>query len=292
MTPDTPPIDLYAALVEEHDTCIEAAIDRLWVDVTQGALQVTAGRQRVAWGTNLVWNPVDIFNPAPALAFDSGEDIGTDAIRAQYYIGPNSQLDVAWSPARETDQTNAAARFKINRAGYDWMVLGGRRAKDTVAGFAWAGSVAGGGFRGEMLCGHAQANANNADESYVNASVSGDFAWSNTLYVQAAVLYSSRGTTGDAGGPRLLESYARRDQSPARYSLFFEISKDLTPLWHADVSGIVNPTDGSLGLIPSLRWSAMTDLDITLSGLASAGRHGTEFGDQGQVWAIGAKYSF
>jgi len=292
MAPDAPLLDLHARFDEAEDACLEAAIDRLWVDVTRGDLQVTAGRQRVAWGTNLVWNPVDIFNPTPALAFDAEEDVGTDAIRAQYYIGPNSQFDLAWSPARDPNQTNAAARLKINRAGYDWIAIGGRRALDTVGGFAWAGSVAGAGFRGEILYGRPEGGAGGADESYVNASVSGDYAWANTLYLQVAALYNSRGTTGDAGGPLLLDACARRDLSPARGSVFVEVAKDLTPLWRVDVSGIVNPADGSSGILPSLRWSATTNLDITLSILSFDGRHGTEFGDQGWICAIAARYSF
>ena len=292
LSSDTPLLDLHAELVDENSTCIEAAVDRLWVDVTHGDIQVTAGRQRIAWGTNLVWNPVDIFNPSPVLAFDSEERVGTDALRVQYYIGPNSQLDLAWAPARESEQTNTAARFQINQGGYDWMLIGGRRATDTVAGFAWAGSIAGSGFRGEILYGRPDENSGRSDEAYVNASVSGDYAWTSTLYLQASVSYSSRGTTGDAGGPRLIESYVRRDLSPARYSLFGEIAKDLTPLWRVDLSGIVNPSDGSFGLLPALRWSATTDLDVTLRALVASGRIGTEFGDQGQVWSLAARYSF
>lgn len=298
LSSDTPLLDLHAELLKEDSTCIEAAVDRLWVDVTHGNLQVTAGRQRVAWGTNLVWNPVDIFNPSPALSLDDETETGTDAVRAQYYVGPNSQFDVAWAPARESEQTSAAARFQLNHGGYDWMLIGGRRAQDAVAGFAWAGSVAGGGFRGEVLCGQPERDAGRSggglqsDEGFLNASVSGDFAWSNTLYLQAAVLYNSRGTTGDAGGLQLIESQLQGDLSPARCSIFGEVAKDLTPLWRVDVSGIVNPTDGSFGLLPSLRWSATTDLDVTLRALVPGGAAGTEFGDQEQVWTVSARYSF
>ena len=292
LSADTPLFDLRARLLDEDSACIEAVIDRVWVDATHGNLQMTAGRQRVAWGTNLVWNPVDVFNPSPALALDDETEIGTDALRAQYYLGPNSQFDVAWAPARESEQTSAAARFQINHWGYDWMLIGGRRAQDAVAGFAWAGSIAGGGFRGEVLYGRPEEETGNSDDDFLNASVSGDFAWSNTLYLQASALYSSRGTTGDAGGPQLIESHLRGDLSPARYSVFGEIAKDLTPLWRMDISGIVNPADGSFGLLPSLRWSATTDLDVTLRALVPGGPGGTEFGDQEQVWTVAARYSF
>jgi hypothetical protein len=268
----------------------EAAVDRFWIDFTSGSLEIRAGRQRIAWGTNLVWNPVDVFNPSAFLDFDNEEKPGTDAARVQYYLGPASEVDVAWAPGRNSAETDAAARIKVNQWGYDLTLIAGRRADDEVAGLAWASSIGGAGIRGEALLGRPRKGQD--DDGYANASVSGDFAFPNTVYVQASALYESRGTMGDAGGLELISSYERGDLSPGRWSLFGEISKDLTPLWHGDVSAIVNPSDGSLYVGPTLTWSAAPDLDLTAAALLFAGRAGTEFGDEGRIWMLRAKYSF
>ncbi len=268
----------------------EATIDRLWADLTTGPVETRLGRQRIAWGTNLVWNPIDIFNPSSVLDFDDEEKPGTDAARVEWYVGPASELDVAWAPGRVSADTDAAARFKLNRWGYDWMLLGGRRGPDEVVGLAWSGSIAGGGFRGEALAGRPRGDS--PDTEYLNASVSGDYSFPNTFYVQASVLYQSRGVTGDAGGPALLQSYARNDLSPARWSLFGEVARDLNPLWHVDLSAIANPLDGSFYVGPTLRWSATPNLDVAAQGLLFYGRGGTEFGGQGRIWMLRAQYSY
>jgi hypothetical protein len=128
--------------------------------------------------------------------------------------------------------------------------------------------------------------------SYLNASISGDYTFSNTVYLQVSALFESRGTTGDAGGVELLETAARADLSPGRWALFGEIAKDLTPLVRADLSAIVNPADGSFYLGPTLTWSAAPNVDVAAAALLFEGRTGTEFGDQGQIWMVRAKYSF
>jgi len=284
----------WTATTTDEGVYAEAGIDRLWVDVTAGPVETRLGRQRIAWGTNLVWNPVDIFNPSSAIDFDNVEKPGTDAARVEYYLGPASELDLAWAPGRDSADTDAAVRLKMNRWGYDLMLLGGRRAGDEVAGVAWAGSVAGGGFRGEVLAGRPRDGSGDgsSDDGYVNASVSCDYAFPNTFYVQASVLYESRGATGDAGGVELLRAYARDDLSPGRWSLFAEVARDLNPLWRTDVSAIVNPLDGSFYAGPSLLWSAAPNLDVTAQALLFEGRAGTEFGDQGRIWMVKGQYSF
>lgn len=282
----------WTASSDGGDGYAEASIDRLWVDFAAGDLELRAGRQRVAWGTNLVWNPIDVFNPSSSLDFDNEEKPGTDAVRVQYYFGPASEIDAAWAPGRESADTDAAARIKVNGWGYDWGLLVGRRAADHVAGVSWTGSVAGGGFRGEALFGRPREGPDRTGRQYANASISGDYTFPNTLYVQISALYQSRGTTGDGGGASLLDAAARRDLSPGRWAVFGEVAKDLTPLWRGDLSAIVNPCDGSAYIGPTLTWSAAPNLDVAAQALLFGGRAGTEFGGRGRIWMIRAKYSF
>ncbi len=50
-------------------------------------LDITIGRQRIAWGTGDKLNPTDNLNPYDfADIWDFGQHLGTDAIRADYYI--------------------------------------------------------------------------------------------------------------------------------------------------------------------------------------------------------------
>lgn len=279
------------AFIHENDMYLVSDIDRAWLDFTKGSLQFTAGRQRIAWGTNLVWNPIDIFNPSSPFDFDNIEKPGTDAARAQIYLGAVSEIDLAVAPQREIDRTIAAARLKFNKWRYDWDIIAGRRRLETLLGGAWAGSIKGGGFRGEFLCAisHSPLPSSN---SYLNASVSGDYTFKSSLYIQFSTLYTGRGTTGKAGGIHLIETAQRGDLSSSKLSLFGEVARDISPLVRIDLTAILNPYDKSWYFGPSLDWSATADLDVTFVALIFGGENMTEFGNDGKILLSRIQYSF
>jgi hypothetical protein len=276
--------------VDEDDFILNSAVDRAWVRCYSGPLEINAGRQRIAWGTNLVWNPIDMFNPYSPLDFDNEEKPGADAIRLQYYLGPSSLAEIAAAPQKDEDETIAAGLLKINRWDYDWIFLMGRRGPETVAGFAWAGNIKGGGFRGEILFSHPRGS--DTTDSYTVAAISGDYTFRSSLYLHSEILYNQRGTTDKAGGLRLLQAVRRGELTPARLSVFGEVSRDLSPLLRAGLAGIFNPYDYSWYLGPSATWSVMTDLDLTAMGLIFGGEELTEFGDNGEMALMRLKYSF
>ena len=284
-------------LVDEERTVLVAVPDRLWLTANAGPWQVTVGRQRVAWGTALVWNPIDLFNPSSPLDFDDEELPGADAGRVQLYLGPSAKLELAAAPMRNPDDAVAAAQLVGNRAGYDWAVLGGRRGPNAVVGGAWAGSIRGGGFRGELLYTIPRdsltlAGSVTPERPGLVGTVDGDYTFASTLYLHTALLYNQRGTTGNGGGLLLLDAYRRRWLSPGRLSLFGEAGRDLGALIHVGLDGILNPYDRSWYAGPTMRWSAATNLDVTGQAFVFGGEPGTEFGDDGGMASVSVKWSF
>jgi len=283
--------------VEEPRTVLACALDRAWLSVERGPVQATIGRQRIAWGTALVWNPIDVVNPSSPLDFDDVEKPGADAVRTQVYLGPASKVDVAAVPARRADDAVLLGELVLNRAGVDWVAMGGRRGPWAVVGGAWAGDIRGGGFRGEFLVSVPRSGLRAPDSGAVErtnlvACVDGDFTFPSSLYLHAAALYNRRGSRGDAGGARLLEAYGRGWPSPARWSLYAEAARDLGPLLRADLAGILDAGDRSGYLGPTLTWSAATDLDVAATAFLFAGAPGTEFGDEGHLLMARLQWSF
>ncbi|MBU0509149.1 hypothetical protein KKH27_09975 [bacterium] len=280
------------------------SVDRLWLQWEPGPLTFTAGRQRVAWGTNWVWNPTDVFNPSSPFDFDNEEKPGADAVRAEWYLGPNSVLDAAFAPQEKADSSVAAARLKVNRWEYDWIVLAGRRGPTTVAGFAWAGHIRGGGFRGEILYTMLRAGSGwrfmfppffsfiEEHKDNLTAAISGDYTFPSSLYLHGEVLYNEHGTTDKAGGVRQVFAFLKGDLTPARLSLFGEVAQDLSPLVRASVAGILNPYDLSWYAGPTVSWSVITNLDVVGAGLIFGGDEYTEFGDAGEMLMARIKWSF
>lgn len=283
--------------VDEPRAVVVSALDRAWLSLEHGPVQATIGRQRIAWGTALVWNPIDVLNPASPLDFDDVEKPGTDAVRTQVYLGPASKVDLAAAPARHADNGTLVGELLVNHTGVDWIAMGGRRGPWALAGGAWAGNVGGGGFRGEFLVSVPRAGlrlpgATSAEETNLLACLDGDYTFAGSLYLHAAALYNGRGTVGDAGGARLLEADVRRWPTPARWSLYAEAARDAGPLVHVDLAGILNPGDHSWYFGPTVTWSAAANLDVSASALIFGGRAGTEFGDDGGLLMARLQWSF
>lgn len=297
---------LDAVLWNRNKSVGYAQIDRLWLDYSRGNLEATIGRQRIAWGTALVWNVIDLFNPQSILDFDYEEKPGVDALRIQYYTSPLSKIDLSVKPGKNKEDTIAAALLSINAFEYDFYGIVGDRNNRWVLGGAWAGAIHKAGFRGEFLISDASdktspelysppsypgSSSFQYDSPIFSAVISGDYTFSNSLYIHTEALYNSNGKIKNAG---LFYQQALQAGmlSPARWSLFQEFSYDITPLLRGSIFAIFNPNDRSSIIVPQITWSVVTNLDFTLIGFFAHGDHFTEWGDYGNSVFARFKYSF
>jgi hypothetical protein len=275
-----------------------AEIDRLWAEWNEEPWQITVGRQRCAFGTNLVWNPTDLFNPYSILDFDYEERPGFDGARVQYYLGPTSKIEIATKPGKTSSTAATAAALTMNAAEFDFHLLVARRNALWLLGGSWAGDIAGSGFRGEVTISQKPKrtisgtfDANEVDGTMMSVALSGDYTFPSSLYLHVESLYNSEGVVQSAG---LFSQQAQALGllSPARWSLFGEISYDITPLLRGSLFAVHNPTDHSLVVVPSITWSVATDLDFTAIVLLFRGDPLTEFGGYGEIGYLRLKLSF
>lgn len=91
--------DLYnKGIVDPYNLEIREAYVRLTGFLTKN-LDVTLGRQRIAWGTADVINPTDNLNPYDFEdILDFGRHRGSDALNLQYYFGNNYSLQAVFVP--------------------------------------------------------------------------------------------------------------------------------------------------------------------------------------------------
>lgn len=281
-------------------------VDRLWMNYSKGKLDATIGRQRIAWGTALVWNVTDLFNPQSILDFDYEEKPGADALRIQCYTGAVSKVEISIKPGKSRKSFTAAGLFSINAFAYDFYAIAGMRNNRWVLGGAWAGSILKAGFRGEFLISDAPAKGfpgGRCEQSDPGCAIwagkkpvasvvlSGDYTFPGSLYIHTEVLYNSNGRRRNAG--MFWETALQVGMlSPSRWSLFQEISCNITPLWRGSLFGIFNPNDRSWIMVPQLAWSAATNLDFTAIAYFTFGDRLTEWSGFGNSLWLRLKYSF
>ena len=282
-------------------------IDRLSLDWNYDDLQMTLGRQRIAWGTCLVWNPTDLFNPFDILDFDYEERPGTDALHVQYYTGPLSQFNFAATPGETRNEVIYSARYQTNMWNYDFSLIAGWQRNSLRLAFNWAGEVFDGGFRGEMLYTdpdmvfttyNPEATGlydlfieYQISKPYWTIALSYDYTFENSFYIHTEYLYNGLGTTENAGARRF-EIIFTGELTPARNSLYQEFAYQITPLFRANFFVIYNPNDQSWIAAPSLQYSVATNWEAFVLAFPSGGDVGTEYGGYPTQYFVRLKYSF
>ncbi|MFH1214577.1 MAG: hypothetical protein V1681_10835 [Candidatus Neomarinimicrobiota bacterium] len=299
-------LDLDRLFYDKNSVIGYGEIDRLWIDWTAAKFQATVGRQRIAWGTSWVWNPTDLFNPASVLDFDYEEQPAIDGLRLQYYTGALSKMEFAVKPDKKLDRTIAAGLLKFNFRNYDFNLLAGVRNFRWVAGLSWAGDIYKAGFRGEITASRNWRSSESSDynakwqsvfpidiyrKMEMTAVLSADYTFRNSFYTHTELFQNTNGFTHNLG---MLQIQTRELGLPtlARWSLFQEFAYDLTPLIRVSLFGIYNPDDQSVIVLPSVTYSAATNLDLMLLGVVNDGRQLTEFGDYYNAAVFRIKWSF
>jgi len=279
-----------------HVSAAHSEMDRFFVDATYEKFQLTLGRQRIAWGTALVWNPTDLFNPFSILDFDYEERPGVDAVRAHYFTSEVTKIEIAIKPAKTAVRRVLAGKILLNYWQYDIHLLAGAYGENVFFGTAWAGDIAGAGFRGEIA---AKKIAEEMRTRFpqihspwsLSAVLSMDYTFTNNTYLHTEALYNNQGATANAT-LFLPASFSLGLLSPARWSVFQELSFDVHPLVRVSGFIIYNPNDNSSVVVPSASWSISENVDASFYGLISSGTPMSEFGSYGTSIFVRGKYSF
>jgi hypothetical protein len=254
--------DLSANLIEEKSFLIHSTIDRAWIDFTSGNLQIRAGRQRINWGQNFVWNPNDIFNTYSFFDFDYEEKPGSDALKIQYYTSVSSLMEAAIKIDSDENIT-AAGKFQFNYWSYDFQIIGGiLNSEDWVLGLGWAGDIEGAGFQGEISYFHPNKNLSDTNGIFIT-SLGANYTFKNSLMIQLEVLYN--GVSFDISG---FEQYyymplSVKTISFTDYTVFAQVSYPFTPLFNGSVSGMYFPSMNGFFLGPNLTYSLSDNLGLS-----------------------------
>ncbi len=286
-------MDLSFVWAEGEGYIFHTVFDRLNLTARFGDLEIIAGRQRINWGTGLVWNPNDIFNAFSFFDFDYEERPGTDALLTRYYFSPVSSTDLVISPGDSIEGSTISGLVKVNKGGYDLQGFAGYQKGSFNAGLGWAGSIKGAGFRGEATVW--EPISDYAGPSQFVGSLDLDYTFPSTLYIHGAYLYNSEGlntATGDYQGFFLNRELGARTLSPSRHTLFGEVSSQLSPIVRGSLFGMLNPKDGSFFFGPMVNWSVSNDFEVLFNGQIFVGEVNTAFGGYGSILYLRFKYSF
>lgn len=258
-------LDLSDNIFEEESFLFHSTIDRLWLDFSKGNFQIRAGRQRINWGQNMMWNPNDIFNAYSFFDFDYPEKPGSDAIRFQYYTGVSSLVEAAVK-IDQSDNITAAGMFKFSKWKYDIQFLGGiLNSEDYVLGAGWSGDIRGAGFRGEATYFHPKESYNDTS-GFLMLGLSADYTFRNSIYILGEFLYSGYDFSVVNFSDFYFMPLSVKTLSFTDYTLAVQVSYPFTPLLSGTVSSLYYPSMDGLFLGPTLDLSLKDNLSLSVLG--------------------------
>ncbi|MCD6201983.1 MAG: hypothetical protein J7K46_09285 [Bacteroidales bacterium] len=255
-------VDLSFTLASGTSYILESTIDRAWANFRFGNWEFRAGRQRINWGKTMVWNPNDIFNAYSFFDFDYPEKPGCDALRIQYYTGAFSNLEASVKVNGDKEIT-AAGMLRINPGMYDLQFFGGvLNSQDLVAGTGWSGNIKNAGFSGEVTLFQPKDSSlgKGGDIMY---SVSTDYTFRNSLFVQLEFLYSSVNYNYLNFTEFYFLPLTVKEITFTDFNIFGQVSYPFTPLFSGTFSGIYYPSIQGFFMGPSLSYNIQDNLDIS-----------------------------
>jgi hypothetical protein len=255
-------LDLSVNWIDRDQWVLNTTLDRFFFQYSKKKWDVRVGRQRINWGVTNFWNPNDIFNQYLFIDFDYEERPGRDAVRATYYRGVGSSLEIAFTASDHIRDWNAALLYKWNKWNYDFQILGGVHEANTVAGGAWAGAIGQVGFKGE---GSVFISWDDPVEVEGVLSVEADYAFVNGWYVAGGGLYQSTGSV--SGSLALLGGFQPTAKMlyPFRWTVFGMARYPVSPLINTGLAILYSPVESQAVFInPSFTYSVARDWDIDL----------------------------
>jgi len=253
--------------LQRHATSLlgNTAFDRFSFTFEKNRWKLQLGRQRINWGQTFVWNPNDIFNTYSFFDFDYPERAGCDAFRATYFHNATSSHELAVSANRDNKVT-AAYLYRWNFKGVDLQVIAGEQTEsDLVVGGAITGDIKGLNIRSEMSYFHPFKHFTDTS-GIVAISLGLDYIFTNSLMLQAEVLYNNIGKSSSGNG--LMGLYAAplsaKNLSICEWNLFAQISYPLTPRLNGSLSSMYFIDGKSCYAGISLDYSVIENLDLSV----------------------------
>lgn len=277
-------------------TAAQLSLDRASVAWHRSRVSISVGRQPVTFGKARFWNPLDVFQPFDARAFDRDYKPGVDAVRMDVGFGETSGLTAVGALGRRDGAAPPGAEWTGSAA-----LL---HAYTTVSGFdlaAQAGKVYGGWQVGASLAGSAGPLDLQAEAAgflpgpgdplprslAATAGVGHRFAEGTT--VEAQLLYQGAARVGTLSDRLALLAAGRLMQATSLLAGIMS-ERDLGALLHGSLGLLASLSDGSLALMPGITYSLSSEADLVAGAVVGAGKRATsgtprsEFGSAPDVF--------
>ncbi len=279
-------LNLNWVLSSTPDYIVMHGLDRAYVTYSTGKLDVSVGRQRIAWGTGKAWNPTDLFNPFNPLEIDKEEKTGTDAVTAIYSSSDVTRTSLVYNVRNAWASSSVAIKHQTTINDIDYSVMAGKFKEDTVYGFDFAGALQEIGMHGEATYTQSKNFPN-----YLRYVIGADRTFTNNFSIMGEYYFNGTGSQNP-----LQYNYARllsgEVTNLAQNYLMLGTNAEITPLLLWGNTFIKNLDDGSFSFSPRLTYSYAENITIIGGIYFFGGDKNTEYGNYPAIYYVQLGYYF
>ncbi|HEU4430621.1 MAG TPA: hypothetical protein VFT98_17810 [Myxococcota bacterium] len=274
-------------------------------------LHVTAGRQRLAWGTGRLWNPIDRLSAVGPLAIEDDEFAGIDAIDVRWMWTGFDYVQAVAAPGDDARESRYALRLHGVVRNVDASLMAGVFEKAPAVGADFSGNLGGGAWRVEAIWTDPERKVWRLGDAAPRElprfwqavfSVDATLAIGPGVYVLAEHLYDGNalgfgrgragtllplfsavggGPLGDQPAPFGSERFAgSRVVSLARHTTGLQAGADVTAALRADLLILYDWSGESAAFAPAVSYAGWNSLELRVGAQLFAGPRRSQFGAQ------------
>jgi hypothetical protein len=292
---------------------------RGWVRYEGAHVHVTAGRQRLAWGTGRLWNPIDRLSAVGPLAIEGDEFGGIDAIEVRWMWNGFDYVQLVAAPGDSKRTSRYALRVHGVVHGNDVSFLAGFFEQAFAVGADFAGNLGAAAWRVEAVWTDPTRDIFPLEASQPRAlpefwqlvfSIDTTLDIGPGVYVLAEHLYDENALgfghgragallpffgarTGGPGEPPTLPALHGRERyagsrviSLARHTTGVQVGADVTTALRADLLVLYDWNGSSAAFAPVVSYTGWNALELRVGVQAFAGPRLSQFGGR-QVVGFG-----
>ena len=256
-------------VANHEDYFSEARLDRFNLSFDLGKSKVTIGRQPVTWGEGYFWPALDLFSPFSPEQLDRDYKSGVDSVKINLPLGNLSELEVIGGilgSSLDRDGT-LGALLRWNLGNVDVGFMGGSFHQDSVGGLFLSADVRGTGVRAEVTY---TSSGDRYDrqldrEDFWRGSIGITRQLTSTISVTSEVAFNGYGADDSENYVMwyLSDRMARGEVNGyGQYYWGTSFTQQFHPLLIGTLTSLVNFTDNSVLLTPSVIWSLSDNSDV------------------------------
>jgi hypothetical protein len=283
---------------------------RGWVHYEGAHVQVTAGRQRLAWGTGRLWNPIDRLSAIGPLAIEGDEFAGIDAIEVRWMWSGFDYVQLVAAPGDHASESRYALRLHGVLRDTDVSFVVGAFEQAFAVGADLAGNLGNAAWRLEAVWTDPTRDVWLLEDPapselpefwQIVLSIDSTLDVGPGLYVLAEHLYDGNalgfgrgkagsllplfGASGDLSSPvptpHGRERYAgSRVISLAEHTTGVQLGADVTAALRLDLLVLFDWNGQSAAFAPTVSYSGWNALELRIGAQVFAGPRLSQFGDR------------